>query len=120
VLGLTEVLDVVPGLGPGDDGGDGDGDAVEQFVEAGAVDAGVGQLGEVVGKGQVVVGGPGSPPGESGAGRSPEERPVDHLPSTHKLSLMVRPPWGSWAFDIATKIGVDIASAAMKSALGNS
>ena len=39
VLGVAEVLDVVPGLGPGDDGTDGEGDDVEQFVEAGAEDA---------------------------------------------------------------------------------
>jgi hypothetical protein len=29
VLGVAEVLDVVPGVGPGDDGADGDGDDVE-------------------------------------------------------------------------------------------
>jgi hypothetical protein len=46
LLGLAEVLDVVPGIGPGDHGTDGDGDDVEQFMEAGAVDARVGQVGE--------------------------------------------------------------------------
>jgi hypothetical protein len=33
-LGVAEVLDVVPGVGPGDDRTDGDGDDVEEFVEA--------------------------------------------------------------------------------------
>ena len=61
VLGLAEVLDVVPGVGPGDDGADGDGHDVEQFVEPGAVDAGVGQFGEVVG-GRFPFGGHGGPP----------------------------------------------------------
>ena len=61
-LGVAEVLDVVPGVGPGDDRTDGDGDDVEEFVEAGAVDAGVGQVGEVVGDGEFLVGGHGDPP----------------------------------------------------------
>ena len=61
-LGVAEVLDVIPGVGPGDDGADGDGDDIEQFVEPGAVDAGVGQPGEVVGDGEFLVGSHGDPP----------------------------------------------------------
>jgi hypothetical protein len=53
VLGLAEVLHGVPGVGPGDDGADGDGDDVEQLVQPGAVDAGVGQVGEMVGEGRM-------------------------------------------------------------------
>ena len=34
VLGLTEVLNVVPGVGPGDDSADGDGDEIKEFVES--------------------------------------------------------------------------------------
>ena len=48
MLDLAEVLDVVPGVGPGKDG---DGDEIEEFVEWGAVDAGVGQVSEMMGQG---------------------------------------------------------------------
>jgi hypothetical protein len=50
VPGLPEVLDGVSGVGPGGDGTEGDDDDVEQFVEPNAVDAGVSQVGEVVGE----------------------------------------------------------------------
>ena len=86
VLGLAEVLDVVPGVGPGDDGADGDGDDVEQFVEAGAVDAGVGQVGEVVGEGQFLVSLHGHPPWCLGSEEEglPERGTVHHLATTHQ------------------------------------
>ena len=51
MLDLAEVFNVVPGVGPGNDRTDGDGDDVEQFMEPGAVDAGVGQVGEMMGQG---------------------------------------------------------------------
>ena len=65
-LGVAEVLDVIPGLGPGDDGADGDGDDVEEFMEPGAVDAGVGQLGEMMSDGEFLAGRHGDPPWDLG------------------------------------------------------
>src|SRR5262249_15142291 len=47
-LGMAEGLDVRPGLGPTDDGAEGKDEDVGQGVELGAVDARVGQVGEVV------------------------------------------------------------------------
>jgi len=51
-----ELLDVLPGVGPGDDGADGDGHDVNQLVELRAIDPGVGQASEVVSEGQILVG----------------------------------------------------------------
>src|SRR5262249_47335868 len=52
-LGMAEGLDVRPGLGPTDDGAEGKDEDVGQGVELGAVDAGVGQVGEVVQQSQL-------------------------------------------------------------------
>ena len=93
VLDLAEVLDVVPGVGPGDDGADGDGDDVEEFVESGAVDAGVGQLGEVVGDGEFWVGRHGGPPWCLGV----EEEDYQKLVSSTTLRRPIRV--SSWCSD---------------------
>src|SRR5206468_316622 len=45
--------EVGPGLGPADDGAEGEDEDVAQGVQLGAVDAGVGQVGEVVAEGQL-------------------------------------------------------------------
>ena len=52
VLGGAELLDVGPGLGAADDGTQGNQEDVTQEVFLGPVDAGVGQVGEVVGERQ--------------------------------------------------------------------
>jgi hypothetical protein len=62
VLDLSEVLDVVPGVSPGNDGADGAGHDIEEFVVPGAVDAWVGQVGEMMGDGAFLVGRHGVPP----------------------------------------------------------
>ena len=71
---------VAIGVGPGDDGADGDGDEIEEFVESGAVDAGVGQVGEKDGRWRV----PGRPswrsslvPQDRGGGLPDRERGQD-------------------------------------------
>ena len=68
-----ENVEIVRGLFPGpfdlaralDDPQEGEGlrVLVEQVMEPGSVDAGVGQLGEVVGDGEFLAGGHGDPPG---------------------------------------------------------
>src|SRR6266542_2726337 len=53
VLGMAEGLDVGPGLGPADDGAQGEDEDVAQGVQLGAIEAGVRQVGEVVDQGQL-------------------------------------------------------------------
>src|SRR5206468_3846495 len=53
LLGVAELLDVVPAVGAGEDGAQGDGQDVRELVLLGAVDARVLQVGEVAGDRQV-------------------------------------------------------------------
>ena len=85
-LDLAEVFDVVPGVGLGDDGADGDDEEFVEFVESGAVDAGVGQLGEMMGDGEFLVGWHGAPPWRLGV----EEEDYQKLGSSTTFRRPIR------------------------------
>jgi len=58
----AEAFDLLPGVGPGDGGTEGDDEDVAQEKLLGAIDPGIGQGGQMTGQGQVGWGGHGGSP----------------------------------------------------------